>query len=742
MTRARAARLKPRRPPVRWIRSWSMGIFGMLIGAIFGFLTYWFGAAIVAGAALIATEPGTLPSEMMRPFQGVTAWEIVLVVIGAIIGGSVARSRWHSAGLLSYLALLSMIAGYVAYSLTVSIPDVPSSQRWVSYCLLVAETGGLGLVVVFSFYSLDAATRRRWTRLARENPWDPLLQPHVAIMVPVYNEPFELVQQTIVRAMNQDYPRDRLTVMVLDDSSDPKVRWRLSTLCAQVGAQYVHRETRRGYKAGALNHGIALLPPEVESIAIVDADYWLEPHYVKSVVGYFVNPRISFVQAPQDYRNTEESFLTRQYKRAEAYFYHAIMPSRNEQSAIIFCGTMGMLRRKALAQVGGFAEDQICEDAEVSVRLAAHGWDSLYVEESLGKGLMPATFDAYKKQFHRWAFGNVRILFTRTWMIMRSKQMTGRQKFDFLVSNLHWFDGFFVTAIALILLYLGLGPVFGYDAVTHHQRELALIALVPLVLLVDGVSRLHLVLRQTYKARVWDVFLVQGMWFSIKFTNITAVLKCMLGFKTAFVRTPKLTGGKKSRTGAFFRALRLTKIESLLGIGLLTVAILNARLIQWDDVAPTAVLLPIWTSMYALFFLCSPLYAYFSYRTLKPMRYDTVATTPAPRSATPEALMAFTLAPKSYEANFVTSAAPKKTGALVSVSVVLAFALLLGAGTVLALSNDGRSASEPLDDVDQDERDDRNGGETDPVAEPDEIEFDDDDDDDKRDRGKNRKGGG
>src|SRR5581483_11583906 len=131
-----------------------------------------------------------------------------------------------------------------------------------------------------------------------------------------------------------------------------------------------------------------------------------------------------------------------------------IMPSRNEENAIIFCGTMGMLRRRAIEDVGGFAEDQICEDAEISVRLCSRGWDSLYVDRAFGLGLMPAVFDAYKKQFHRWAFGNVKILFTRTRMILRSP-MGRRQKFDFLVSNLHWFDGLFMTAIALTLLYLG-----------------------------------------------------------------------------------------------------------------------------------------------------------------------------------------------------------------------------------------------------------------------------------------------
>lgn len=611
------------------VRARLISIFAVAVGGVFGFVTYWLGAAIVAAEALIQAPPGTLPSEAMRPFMGGTAWEGVLVVAGALVGLSVARYRWHSSGLLSYVALVAMIVGYVAYSLTVAIPQVPASQRWLSYGLLVAETGGLALVVVFAFYSLDAAMRRRWTRLAPESRWDPRLLPTVAIQVPVYNEPFELVRETILRAAHQDYPPGRFHVMVLDDSSDPKDRLRLATFCAQAGVQYVHRSDRRGFKAGALNHGTSLMAPEVEFVAIIDADYWLEPHYLRTVVGYFANPRISFVQAPQDYRNQQESFLTRQYKRAEAYFYHAIMPSRNEQNAIIFCGTMGMLRRRALEDVGGFAEDQICEDAEISVRLAANGWDSLYVDESLGKGLMPATFDSYKKQFHRWAFGNVKILLTRAWTIMRSP-MSRRQKFDFIVSNLHWFDGFFVMAIAMILLYLGLGPVFGYDAVTHHQRELALIALIPLALLVDGVVRLHLVLRKAYDARLRDVFLIQGMWFSIKFTNLAAVLKCLLGFKTPFVRTPKFSGGRLSRTHAALRALRLTKVESAVGLTLLAVAVLNAARVRFEGIAAGDVLLPIWTAMYALFFLCSPIYAYLSYRTLSPLQYPASPSPVAP----------------------------------------------------------------------------------------------------------------
>lgn len=625
--RAAALRARPaaRRPGGR-----GRTVAGFLLGAIGGYAVYWAGAALAGAQDLLAAPVETLPDQFVRPLHVFTVWEGALMLAGAALGAIVGRYRWRFFGLLSYIALVSLIAGYLAYSVTVSIPQVPPGERWLSYILLAAEAGGLGLIVVFSFYSLDASTRRGWMRHAAGRPFGPGLRPKVAFEVPVFNEPVEMVQQTVLHLLRQDYPRSHFLVAVVDDSTDAQAAARLAAFCAEVGADYVRRPSRRGFKAGALNHATRLLPPDFELVAIIDADYWVDPDFLKRTVGYFTDPSLSFVQAPQDYRNADESFLTRRYKRAEAYFYHAIMPSRNEQGAIIFCGTMGILRRRALEEVGGFAEDQICEDAEVSVRLACAGWDSLYVDRTLGRGLMPAVFEAYKKQFHRWAFGNVRILTSRAGMILRSR-MTRRQKFDFLVSNLHWFDGLFVTTVALVLLYLGLGPILGHDATTHHQHELALLALIPVFLLADGLLRLHLVLRRAGHSRLREAVAIQGMWFAIKFTNMWAAIKCLLGVRAPFVRTPKDPGRRLGRLRAFFRALRITKLESLLGATLLGVAAMNAqRLREAPPPEWGAYLLPGWLALYALFYLCAPLYAYLSYRTLRPLA-PTPAAAPLPR---------------------------------------------------------------------------------------------------------------
>ncbi|MCA1813850.1 MAG: glycosyltransferase [Halobacteriales archaeon] len=591
------------------------GAIGATVGAMCGIATY------TAGYVSILLNRGyDLPGALARAADGVTYWEIVLAMAGAMVGAVFARYRWRSLGLLSYVGLVTLVAGYLMYAVTTAIPQVPPDQRWLSLILLCAEAGSLTLVLIFAFYSLDVASRKTWLRMPERLPRSRRYVPKVAVHVPIYNEPYDVVSITIARLMAMDYPKDRFMVMVLDDSSDEAGRNQVQAFCRQVGARYLHRPDRRGFKAGALNYALRRTPRDVELIGVVDADYWVEPDYLRSVVGYFVNPRLGFLQTPQDYRNIEESYLTKQYYNAEAYFYHAVLPSRNEENAIIFCGTMGLIRRRALEQSGGWGEEHVCEDAELSVRLAALGWDSLYVGKSFGKGLMPAVFDAYKKQFHRWAFGNVRILLTHLGGILQSR-MSKRQKFDFIAGNLHWFDGVFITAIAFSLLYVALGEAVGLPVATHHQRELALLGLVPLFLLVDGVARVHLALRSAGKIRFRDTLRVLGMWFAIKFTNMSAALKSLIGVQAPFVRTPKDPGRALQPGEAFTRAVSLTRGESLLAGVMWCVS----GLTLWRGLHNIFVrqgqgdlLLAFWLGLYGLLFACAPIYAYLSYRTLRP----------------------------------------------------------------------------------------------------------------------------
>lgn len=613
--------LRPHGPRAPRAASMLPPLLGALVGALWGVLTYTVGyVAIILSSPIPRLQGLGLEGAIAHVLSGVTYWELTLAAAGAVCGALFARYRWRALGLLSYVGLVILISGYVLYAVTTALPAVPPDQRWVSYVLLVAETGSLGLVLIFAFYSLDVSSRRHWMRLPERLPRSRRYVPKVAVQVPVYNEPMDVITITVARLCAQDYPKDRFIIMVIDDSSDQKAKDELAAFCRRVGARYMTRPDRRGFKAGALNYALRRSPRDVEIIGVVDADYWVEPDYLRSVVGYFVAPRLGFLQTPQDYRNIDESYLTRQYYNAEAYFYHAVLPSRNEENAIIFCGTMGLIRRRALEQAGGWGEEHVCEDAELSVRLAALGWDSLYVSRSFGKGLMPAVFDAYKKQFHRWSYGNVRILLAHFGGIMASR-MTRRQKFDFVAGNLHWFDGVFICAIAASLLAVAWGEVLGYRVVTHHQRELLLLALVPIFLLVDGAVRVHIVLRRAGRFGFRNTLRVLGMWFAIKFTNMQAALKSLAGVKAPFVRTPKNPGGALPPRQAAMRSLALARGESITAAVLWVSSLLVlSRFVVGPAHARVegTLLLAFWLLLYGLMFACAPIYAYLSYRTLRP----------------------------------------------------------------------------------------------------------------------------
>lgn len=655
--------MRPARPRTR---SALPTVVGALVGALWGVVTY------VAGyvAILLSSPPERLrgldlQGALAHALAGVTYWELTLAAGGALFGALFARYRWRALGLLSYVGLVILVAGYMLYAVTTALPQVPRGSRWLSMLLLAAEGASLTLVLIFAFYSLDVASRRSWVRLPERLPRSRRFVPRVAVHVPVYNEPLDVVTITVARLAAQDYPKDRFVIMVIDDTPDPKAREELQAFCRKVGVRYMTRPDRRGFKAGALNYALRRTPRDVEIIGVVDADYWCEPEYLRSVVGYFVNPRLGFVQTPQDYRNLDESFLTRQYYNAEAYFYHAVLPSRNEENAIIFCGTMGLIRRRALEQAGGWGEEHVCEDAELSVRLAALGWDSLYVSRSFGKGLMPAVFDAYKKQFHRWAFGNVRILFTHLGGILASR-MSRRQKFDFVAGNLHWFDGLFICVIAGSLLLVAWGELTGRSVVTHHQRELVLLALVPIFLLVDGAVRVHVVLRRAGRVGFRNTLKVLGMWFAIKFTNMAAALKSATGIQAPFVRTPKTPGRALTPREALVRSLLLCKGESLVAALLLGTSLL-VFVRAAAGVGPTPVsgvlLLSFWLGLYAVMFACAPVYAYLSYRTLRP------GAMISPIAVTPRGTGAFAPNPSgAFEVVRAVPAAPASSSATTTVA--------------------------------------------------------------------------
>ena len=166
----------------------------------------------------------------------------------------------------------------------------------------------------------------------------------------------------------------------------------------------------RGFKAGALNYALRETSPAATIIAVIDSDYKVDPSWLVDLVPAFVDEKVAIVQAPQDYRDEQESAFKAMCYAEYRGFFHIGMITRNERNAIIQHGTMTLVRRAALDHVGGWAEWCITEDAELGLRLFEHGHEAQYLPRSYGRGLMPETFGDYKKQRFRWAYGAMQIL--------------------------------------------------------------------------------------------------------------------------------------------------------------------------------------------------------------------------------------------------------------------------------------------------------------------------------------------
>ncbi len=570
-------------------------------GAALGEVSVYVASALLAFGATGSILPLLVPFLLPAPLLLGTA-------LGAFCGAASSRRHWRAEGVLAYLGLGFLAVGFVEYALQL-LRTTPMGPAWgLALFLLATELFGFLVMLLYQFYALEFLAGIRRRPLPQPAPLEAHALPCVATQVACFNEPLELVQRCLESVRALDYPGDRLWVQLLDDSTDPTSRAQLERLCRRLGVDYLHRSNRGGFKAGALNAGTNGLPPEVELLAIVDADYRVDPQFLRRTVGYFRDPEIAWVQTPQSYWNAEESVFTHLYGLADAYFYRVIQPVRHDAGSSIFCGTMGVLRRRALAQVGGWDEACITEDAEVSLRLYAVGWKSLYVPMILGAGLAPDRFPALRSQFSRWAFGGLQLL-RRDLVPLFSRRLSFRQRLDFLASGIFWMDGAFLLAMAGGLTTLALGALTGLAWAMPSPPLLVGISLAPVLLVLDGLVKTRLALGRVLRLRLRDAAGVMAFWYALKMTNLRASVRALFGRPMAFTRTPK-TPAPVERAGGF-GVLRPTVFELALAVGTAVAAVVAATVAPlgsvWAGLGRS--ILVGWLGYYAVTFGAAPLFS-------------------------------------------------------------------------------------------------------------------------------------
>lgn len=266
-----------------------------------------------------------------------------------------------------------------------------------------------------------------------------LKPPFVSIHVPICSEPPEIVTQTLRALALLDY--ESYEVLVVDNNTPDELLWRpIEMLCQELGPRFrfFHLASWPGFKAGALNYALAKMSRAADVVCVIDADYEVLPAFLRHVVGFFADPTVGFVQAPQDYRDGKRTAFAEACYWEYLQFFTVGMKIRHTRNAILLHGTMCLVSRHALERVEGWAEWCLTEDSELGLRLLALGYTGLYVPRTMGCGLLPLSYRSYRRQRRRWVIGGVQTL-RRHWRILLG--LPGTAGCLTVAQRLHYYQG-------------------------------------------------------------------------------------------------------------------------------------------------------------------------------------------------------------------------------------------------------------------------------------------------------------
>jgi cellulose synthase (UDP-forming) len=288
-----------------------------------------------------------------------------------------------------------------------------------------------GLLVGAELFNLVQASGFWWTVTrapARLVPGRRRRSAVVDVLIPVYDEPVEIVEPTVAAARRMRGARVR--VHVLDDSQRPEVE----DMARRQGARYVTRRKHVGAKAGNINN--ALRRTAAPFVIVLDCDHVPSPAFIERTLPAMADERVAFVQTPQYYGNSRAGGIAAAAWSQQALFFGAISRGKAAQGAMFCCGTNVLFRRRALESVGGFPTDSVTEDFELSVMLHERGWRTHYVPEVLATGLGPEDMASYVSQQQRWARGCLGAIGSA----LRAK-LPGRVRLQYLLSSMYFLSG-------------------------------------------------------------------------------------------------------------------------------------------------------------------------------------------------------------------------------------------------------------------------------------------------------------
>jgi len=380
--------------------------------------------------------------------------------------------------------------------------------------------------------------------------FDEAKAPLVTLQLPMYNEIY-VADRIIDTVAAFDYPKDKLQIQVLDDSTDEtkdiiakKVKeWEAKGL----NISHIHRVFRTGYKAGALDS--AMDQVEGEFIAIFDADFVPDPDFLKKTIPHFKHDRIGVVQTRWGHLNKDYSSLTKlQAFGLDAHFIIEQCGRNSNEHFINFNGTAGVWRKSCIEDAGGWEHDTITEDLDLSYRAQIKGWQFMYLVDVVSPAELPITMSALKNQQHRWMKGGAEV-FLKIWKrLVFAKGVRMSDKF-------HGMAHLFNSSIFLFIMILSITSLFMSNIVGSFPDLEGFIKFYFFFYTSTFLLMLYywIAYRNKTGNRFKDLlgFVLQFFLFltissALALSNAVAVLEGWLGIKSSFVRTPKFNVNRKS----------------------------------------------------------------------------------------------------------------------------------------------------------------------------------------------------
>jgi cellulose synthase/poly-beta-1,6-N-acetylglucosamine synthase-like glycosyltransferase len=393
--------------------------------------------------------------------------------------------------------------------------------------------------------------------------------PKVTMQLPIFNEVY--VVERLLRSVSElDYPRARLQIQVLDDSTDDtrEMTAKLVDKLRRRGfnVQLIHRVDRTGFKAGALAVGLDCA--DGEFLCILDADFVPQPDLLKRTIHFFTDPKIGMIQTRWGHLNRGYSLLT----RVQAMFLdgHLLLEqtARSRSGRFFnFNGTAGLWRRSCIEQAGGWQHDTLCEDLDLSYRAQLAGWRFIFLPDVVTPAELPVDMNGFKSQQHRWTKGSIQSCKKLLPSIWRS----ALPFFIKVEATCHLMSNFAYLLLAslCVLLHPSVGgPQGGWVRTLLIDVPIFIAASVSVALFYICAQReLH---PRTWMKEILFLPCLLALGIGLSLNNARAVLEALLNHKSDFTRTPKYGIERKSQP---WRSCKYKPLHSVLPIAEMAFAV-------------------------------------------------------------------------------------------------------------------------------------------------------------------------